>query len=193
MSSGMLSGEPNASALAIRSTSDGTRSSRAATSSTVTPSRCATASTKALSRSGQPSSCATRAATMEPPLPNIRETVIIGTACSGDASRHELVAAECATCRLQSLQFESVLAQEGKNLLRACNLERVAAKPVMPVMPDGHPATLRIAGVLLERIPKVLQVCCEGATDPERYHDAAHGSLARRSGAIDLLDSLPPL
>jgi len=61
--------EPIAIAEVSRSTSEGTRSSRACTSATLNPIRIATASTTALSRSDQPSAFATMAATSEPPDP----------------------------------------------------------------------------------------------------------------------------
>src|SRR5688572_22389953 len=70
--------ELSAMALASRSTMEGSRSSRDATSAGVAPMRSATASTTALSSSDQPRSSATRRATSEPPEPYIREIVMIG-------------------------------------------------------------------------------------------------------------------
>src|SRR5580704_16099818 len=75
---GCTSGVLIANASVRRAVNEGTRSSRACTSSTGMPNRAATSLTISLSSSAQPSSAATRAATSDPPDPNRREIVIVG-------------------------------------------------------------------------------------------------------------------
>src|SRR4051812_28494615 len=89
---GIDSGVPSESVVAMRSTIDGTRSSRALTSALVRPLRSATASITALSKSAQPRMWATRAATSEPPAPYIRDTVTNGTLGSAPRARYFLPA-----------------------------------------------------------------------------------------------------
>src|SRR5690606_39445450 len=104
------------------------------------------------------SSCATRAAMMEPPLPNWREMVIIGMEVppSPRPTHHELIASEGAAGRRHVLEHETPVAQEAEHLLRPGHLEGIAAQPVVPIVPDGHPAPPGVLAIHQRRIAEVL-------------------------------------
>src|SRR5438477_12973866 len=76
-------GEPTTQALEMRSSNPGSRSTRRATASGVSPARRATSSTNSLSITSHRSAAATRRATSEPPEAYCRVIVMTGGAISG--------------------------------------------------------------------------------------------------------------
>src|SRR5678815_1300576 len=68
------------------------------------------------------------------------------------AAEHELVAANGAAAGRHVDHLQTVASAELKDLLRLRDLERIAAKPIEPVIEDRHAAARSILGVPLERI-----------------------------------------